>query len=664
MTSFKRQQRLELTWFNKDKSLIPTENGKYGYSWVSPQDPRYCQTRPLVLGETIEGVQAPKREGAVYSPQADLAPTTDNLLINGESGDVLEALTRVPELADKYLGKVKLCYIDPPFNTAKTFEHYEDNLEHSIWLTMMRDRLLHIKKLLAPEGSIWVHLDDSENHRMRVLMDEVFGPGNFVAEIAWEKADSPRANAQGFSSSYDVLTVYRKTASFVPARLADEGSTAHYKSVDNEGRKYNSLLLRKTGSNSRREDRPTMWFPITAPSGEKVWPIKPDGSEGRWRWRKDNVESNYSSLEWLDKGYGLQPYVKSYLNESRTNPPTTWWPNDEVGHNRSAKAEIKTLFPGVDPFDTPKPERLLERIIHIATGPGDIVLDVFAGSGTTAAVAHKMGRRWVTCELLESTLETFTLPRLEKIVRGEDWGGITSTEGERVDATEDGLPGDLSGPEAFVLTQALGKIAKIVTAPVDLSKVVREAVRSDSKADEPMLDGDEAKELRRLIQKLAGSDSAETDFLPYVHKSAGAQLKTRKSPDTINWRGGGSFRIAHLAPECFDSDPELGLVTLTPDALDGDYLERSVAAHLNFHLTPGHPVFTGIRGRTRLIVIRSAATSDLMAEIVSHLGDGEKVIIAATAVDPDFSQALRKARKGSRVLHIPADLFRIDEIEG
>ena len=160
------QQRLQLTWYNKDKALIPTETGKYGYRWVEPSDPRYCETHTLVMDEYIQGKQAPKSDDYQYSEYADLEPQTDNLLVHGESGDVLEALTRVPELAEKYVGNVKLVYIDPPFNTAQTFSSYEDNLEHSIWLTMMRDRLLHLKRLLSDDGSIWVHLDTVENHRM------------------------------------------------------------------------------------------------------------------------------------------------------------------------------------------------------------------------------------------------------------------------------------------------------------------------------------------------------------------------------------------------------------------------------------------------------------------------------------------------------------------
>lgn len=660
--STSKAQRLELTWFNKDKALIPIENGKYGYSWVSPQDPRYCQTRPLVLGETVEGVRAPRQEGLTYSERADLEPTTGNMLINGESGDVLEALTRVPELADEYLGKVKLCYIDPPFNTSKTFTHYEDNLEHSIWLTMMRDRLLHIKKLLSVDGTIWVHLDESENHRMRCLLDEVFGANNFVAEIVWEKAQGAR-NDTDISTAHDILMVYRASTAieFKNVRnllVRSAAQLSRYQNPDNDPRGPWRQGDNGTAKSGGKDSR----YPITLPSGRVVVP--PAGTY--WRFSRETfMLARSEGRVWFGASGDSLPVIKRYLSTVQDGVvPRTWWPADEVGSNQEAKRDhLRKMFPSEEPFATPKPERLLERIIHIGSNPGDIVLDVFTGSGTTAAVAHKMGRRWVACELLESTFSKFTLPRMTKVVRGEDPRGITTTPGERVDATEDGLPGDLDAPEAFALTQALSKIAEVVTAPVNLAKVVGAAVRADSKSDEPKLRADEAKELRRLMRKLIAADTEGTDFLPLVRKAAADQLKTRRTPDIINWRGGGSFRVAHLAPECFDYDTDLGLVTLTSGAFDGDNLERSVAAHLGFHLTPDHPVFTGARGRTRLLVVRSAATPDLVAEIASHLDDDEKVVIAATAVDPDTAQALRKTRKGSRVLHIPADLFRVDEIE-
>ncbi|MEH6821782.1 MAG: site-specific DNA-methyltransferase [Dietzia psychralcaliphila] len=660
-------QRLELTWFNKDKALIPAENGKYGYSWVDPRDPRYCQTRPLVLGDFIEGVQAPKQDGSAYSLLADLGPTLDNLLIDGESGDVLEALTRVPELTDEYVGKIKLCYIDPPFNTEKSFTHYEDNLEHSVWLTMMRDRLVHIKKLLADDGSIWVHLDDSENHRMRVLMDEVFGAGNFAAEVVWQKADSPRNDTAGFSISHDVILVYRKSEKWRPNRVdrLASSNTSRYKSRDGDPIPWRDGDATAPGSETHQGMVYGIQHPVTGkilyPTSGRHWGLSQDQmlsnmreyasydlqelDDAEVRARLCGIssaevrrgvkaitltvpleESARTARERYDAGnwpelvmLGLREKLqrkKHLADDGRV--PETIWTGVEVGGSLRGKNEIKMLFPDLHPFDTPKPEQLLERVIRIATNPGDIVLDVFAGSGTTAAVAHKMARRWVTAELLSSTVDTFTLPRLTKVVRGEDQGGITTTAGERVDATEDGLPEGLTPEEAQRLTSLLNKAIK----------------------------GDDVLKKDSTVSKIK------------------AMVKTKNSGAVVNWRGGGSFRVAHLAPECFDYDPELGLVTLTPAALDGDNLERSVAAHLSFHLTPEHPVFTGVRGRTRLLVIRSAATPDLVAEIVSHLEEEEKVVIASTAVDPDTSQALRQTRKGSRVVHIPNDLFRADEIEG
>lgn len=161
-------QKLELTWYNKGLALIPSKAGRYDYDWVDPKDPRYCETHTLLVDETVTGSQSPKSPKKAYSARADLEPTDDNLLILGESGDVLEAMTRVPELRDKYVNQVQCVYIDPPFNTRKTFKQYEDNLEHSVWLTLMRDRLVHLHRLLADEGTIWVHLNDAENHRMRL----------------------------------------------------------------------------------------------------------------------------------------------------------------------------------------------------------------------------------------------------------------------------------------------------------------------------------------------------------------------------------------------------------------------------------------------------------------------------------------------------------------
>lgn len=608
------QQRLQLTWYNKDKALIPTETGKYGYTWVDPADPRYCETHTLVYDEHVQGKQTPKSEDFEYSERADLEPQDDNLLILGESGDVLEALTRVPELAEKYVGKVKLIYIDPPFNTAQTFVNYEDNLEHSVWLTMMRDRLLHLKKLLSEDGSIWVHLDDVEVHRMRLLMDEVFGAANFVAEVAWEKGDSPRMDANQFSERHDFLLVYAKELNWSPNKL-ESTVKLDFPLTDAQGRRYRAPgPLRKWGKNSLREDRPNLWYPIIAPDGTEVWPIKPDGTEGNWRWKASTVEEKVNDLHWEDKGSGLQPYVKEYEDSARLSiPPETWWPNSEAGHNREAKAELKALFSDLNVvFSTPKPERLLEKIIHIGTKPGDIVLDCFAGSGTTAAVAQKMGRRWVTCELVEDTFNRFTKPRLEKVVNDADPGGITRTKGERIDATDDGLPEGLSPDDAQRLTSLL-------------NKAISESPELKKSAD-----------IRAVKQ----------------------MVKTRRSKDVVNWRGGGGFQVAHLSPACFDYDPQLGRVMLTAAATGQVFIE-SVAANLGFRLL--HPdddyVFDGRRGNSLLKVVEGVATVEVVDWLASQVRPGETIVLAATSVMDGVRQHLRKAVKGSRVVAVPDDVF-------
>lgn len=310
-------------------------------------------------------------------------------------------------------------------------------------------------------------------------------------------------------------------------------------------------------------------------------------------------------------GFGLKMYIPE-----RGTPARTLWRNSDVGHNRSAKNEIKSLLPGVVPFSTPKPERLLERIIHIGSNPGDIVLDVFAGSGTTAAVAQKMGRRWVTCELLESTFKTFTRPRLEKVINDQDPGGITRTKGDRVDATEDGLPDGVSPEDAAKFTSVLNKLI----------------------ADDP-----QAKKDARV-------------------KALKAASKTRRTKEVVNWRGGGGFQVAHLSPSCFDYDPELDRVVLTT-AATGQTLIESVAANLGFTLL--HPdddyVFEGRRGNSLLKVVEGVATIEEVDRLVEQIDPGEKIVLAATVVLDGVRQHLRRACKGSRVVAIPDDIFRYSE---
>lgn len=656
-------QRLQLTWYNKDKALIPTETGKYGYTWVDPSDPRYCETHTLVLDDYVQGSQTPKSDEFAYSERADLEPQDDNLLILGESGDVLEALTRVPELAEKYVGKVKLIYIDPPFNTAQTFASYEDNLEHSIWLTMMRDRLHHMKKLLADDGSIWVHLDYAENHRMRLLLDEVFGCSNFIAEFVWQKADSPRGDAQRVSVDQDVILCYAASGSTVMNRMERTAAdNARFSNPDGDSKGVWFSDNRSAPTNVMSWQHPST-FAIQHPiSGEMIYPAK----GGCWRFgrerlleslneyaeyasgdvdiaarvantslRSDQVRSDIPDLVLVDPASAAQCartriddgnwpefFVTATSFSRKSYPPNegqparSWWPNDQVGHNREAKSEIKALFSGATPFSTPKPERLLERIIHIGSNPGDIVLDVFAGSGTTAAVAQKMGRRWVTCELLESTFTTFTRPRLEKVLNDQDPGGITRTKGERVDATEDGLPDGVSPEDAAKFTSVLNKLIK----------------------DDP--------ELKKSIEV----------------KTLKAASKTRRTKEVVNWRGGGGFQVAHLSPACFDYAPELDRVMLTA-AATGQTLIESVTANLGFTLL--HPdddyIFDARRGNALLKVVEGVATTEIVDWLASQIQPGETIVLAATTVMDGVRQHLRKLVKGSRVVALPDDVFRYSE---
>jgi adenine-specific DNA-methyltransferase len=401
---------LSLTWANKHLRLLSHEDGSY--EWVEPSDFRVSEVRLL---HNVSSV------GEVHP---DRSRAKDNLLIRGESLHALTSLLRVPEFAAEYEGKVKLVYIDPPFNTGQTFTHYDDGLEHSVWLTMLRDRLVQIKRLLSDDGSVWVHLDDYEQHRARVVLDEVFGSANFVSTIIWQKVTG-RDNRTAVSQSHDYIHVYAQSgAKWKNVRNLlprSEEAAARYGNLDNDARGpwASDNMSAKAGPGRRA----SQFYTVTLPSGRKVDP--PSGS--CWRFTEERfVELVADNRVWFGPDGNNVPRYKRFLSEVQDGlVPLTIWPSTEVGSNDTAKKEIKELFPGITPFDTPKPERLMQRILYIGSNPGDIVLDCFAGSGTTAAVAHKLGRRWVTCEWSAGNITTFTLPRLEKVVNNEDAGGIS-----------------------------------------------------------------------------------------------------------------------------------------------------------------------------------------------------------------------------------------------
>jgi len=401
--------RLELTWPNKDKFLLVPKDDDGRPVWVDRDHPA---TREVRLAEFA----------AAYGTVDDHDPYRDNLMFCGDSLDVLRILGEVPEYARHYRGKVKLVYIDPPFNTGQTFTHYDDWMEHSTWLSFMRDRLLAIKELLAPDGSVWVHLDDAEVHRMRCLIDEVFGAENFVSQVVWQKIHARNNSAQHFSADHDHILVCAKAASsWRPGRLSRTAkSDADFWNPDDDPRglwRRSDLTASKPYADGH--------YTVVGPHGDEFSP-----RPGRpWSVSRETFEQlRDDGRLWWGKTGKTFPFRKRFASELGDLVPNTVWLHEDVGNNREAKGELSALF-GKDAFSTPKPERLIERVIHIGSNPGDIVLDCFGGSGTTAAVAHKMQRRWITAEVQPDTIAAFTAPRLQKVVDGEDPGGITESAG-------------------------------------------------------------------------------------------------------------------------------------------------------------------------------------------------------------------------------------------
>ena len=339
----------------------------------------------------------------------------DNRLIFGDNLLALKALE------SEYAGKVKCVFIDPPYNTGSAFTHYDDGVEHSIWLSLMRDRLEIIRRLLSEDGSLWITIDDNEAHYLKVLCDEVFGRGNFMANVVWQKRTSPD-NRLRLGDAHDSILVFRKNKYsgkeiFNQLPVTDV-RTKDFKNPDDDPRGpwASTDFTGMTGHAT-----PNQFYTITSPNGAMHPP-----PEGRcWALSEETFRKYLADNRvWFGKDGNARPRLKRFLNELEGQNSWSWWPNAEVGHNQEAKKEIVALFGANSTFDTPKPERLLKRIVEIATNPGDIVLDSFAGSGTTGAVAHKMGRRWIMVELGEHC-HTHIIARLKKVIDGEDQGGIT-----------------------------------------------------------------------------------------------------------------------------------------------------------------------------------------------------------------------------------------------
>ena len=344
--------------------------------------------------------------------EAEFGTPSENLVIQGDNLLALRALMPL------YAGRVKCIFIDPPYNTQSAFEHYDDKLEHSQWLSMMYPRLVLLRDLLTDDGSIWVTLDDNEAHYMKVMMDEIFGRNCFVTNAVWEKADSPRNSARQFSSDHDHVLVYSKNTDWQPNRLPRTvESNSIYTNPDNDPR---GPWL--PGDPYANKPYSKGLYSVTGPTGRVFSP--PPGRY--WRISEDKLnELDLDNRIWWGPKGDARPSIKRYLSEVSDLVPRTLWKRDDVGSNRTSKNEMRSLFPDESSFSTPKPEALLKRVLLLSTNVGDLVLDSFLGSGTTTAVAHKMGRRYIGIEIGEHAT-THCIPRLQKVIEGEQ-GGISQS---------------------------------------------------------------------------------------------------------------------------------------------------------------------------------------------------------------------------------------------
>ena len=404
-----KKQKLELTWVGKD------ERPKL--------EPR------ILIEDPTKSYHAKVRHG-----EDDIF---DNILIKGDNLLALKALEQ------DYSGKVKCVFIDPPYNTGSAFQQYDDGLEHSIWLSLIRDRISLLRELLSRDGSLWITIDDNEAHYLKVLCDEIFGRHNFIANVIWEKKSASQANASWISSSHDHILVFAKDREHLVfdklERTQKQNSIYKYSDefdgIDSNGKWYGrgpwyadnftlSLTSGQRGKQFAKTGKSVNLYPITTPSGREVWPAK-----GRaWSYTPDSyAELLVDNRIWFGKKGENKPTLKKFLSEmnSKGVVPTSNWHYSDVGENRVAMQEMKKLFPS-DPFATPKPEKLLERVIKLSTKPGDLILDSFAGSGTTGAVAQKLGRKWIMVEIGDHA-DTHIIPRIQKVTDGEDAGGITKS---------------------------------------------------------------------------------------------------------------------------------------------------------------------------------------------------------------------------------------------
>lgn len=376
--------KLELTWYGKENTI---------------------EVEPRLLLENKE------------LSNCALDENTENMLIHGDNLLALKALEKAG-----YAGKIKCIYIDPPYNTGAAFEHYDDNLEHSTWLSLMRSRLKILCNLLSDDGVIWISIDDDEQAYLKVLCDEVFGRYNFVCTVLWQKIHSLKNDAKYLSSNHDYILVYAKSKDNIKFNLLPrtEAMNERYKNPDNDPRGP-----WQSGDLVANEERVNGYYDVVSPISGKVFNV-PKGKH--WVYSEENMKKFIEdNCIWFGKNGTSFPRKKRFLSEvTNGRKGDTWWTSAEVGHNQESKREIIKIFGKDHPFATPKPERLIDRILTLSTNEGDIVLDSFLGSGTTAAVAHKMGRKYIGIEMGDHAY-THCKVRMDKVIAGDDAGGITKS---------------------------------------------------------------------------------------------------------------------------------------------------------------------------------------------------------------------------------------------
>lgn len=379
------------------QSESPALHARLELTWIGKNERTRLEPRILIEDHSLS---YPHGRGAWTRARRE-----SNKLIHGDN------LLGLKALEQDYAGQVKCCFIDPPYNTGSAFKHYEDGLEHSIWLGLMRDRLEIIRRLLSDDGSLWITIDDHEAHYLKVMCDEVFGRRHFLANVVWQKRTSPDARLR-LGGAHDHILVFAKNIDAVSLNKLgiSVDQTKGYRNPDNDPRGvWTSTDFTAQGW------RPNQMYEIVSPSGARFEP-----PAGRcWA----NVEPAFVALLkdnriWFGTSGQARPRIKNFLAERQGIAAWSWWDNDQTGHNQEAKKESIAIFGADNAFATPKPERLIKRIPELATNPGDLVLDSFAGSGTTGAVAHKMARRWIMIELGEHC-HTHIIPRLTKVIDGE-----------------------------------------------------------------------------------------------------------------------------------------------------------------------------------------------------------------------------------------------------